>query len=524
MIREELFDMINIVNIHFIGIGGIGMSALARLFLTQKKIISGSDSTDSSLIHELINEGMTVQIGHHAKNVPLATEMVVYSNAVPNDNPEILEAKRRNLPLLSYFEALGQFTKNAKTLAICGTHGKSTTTALLSLGLIRAGFDPSVIIGTKLREFGGKNMRNSCHPKPVEGDNIFVIEACEYRRAFLNLHPSIIIITNMEAEHLDYYRDFADYTEAFRSFIKKLPPNGILVFPYDDLAVRALADEYTGEKWSFGLNSSADVYLSGNEIFYKNKALDTLSLKIPGEHNRRNALAALTGILAFEKSCAGRKAVMVRRSNHDSGKKPMSVTLRQAQGDKSVPQGDNTVPQREISNVFSVLHDYQGAWRRFEYRGKFQGAKVYDDYAHHPTEIRATLSGARELFLKNHITVVFQPHQFNRTKNLFDDFAHSFDLADTVIIPNIYEVRDQKKDRAEVSAEKLVSAIKKNHQNVEYTKDFAKTIDFLKKNIHKNDVLIIMGAGDVYEITDVICTHGAKRSAYETNHSRSEYH
>lgn len=400
-------------NIFFVGIGGIGMSGLARLLKAQGKVVSGSDVTDSVTIEEVRFDGISVVLGHTMENVPRGTELVITSEAVPSDNVELKTARERGLPLLTYFQALGELTKDYRLVAIAGTHGKSTTTAMLGLILERAGQEPTVLLGSKLKEFGNRNVK-------VGESDLFVLEACEYRRSFLHLKPDLLGITNIELDHMDYYKDQEDYENAFEQMAAQ---SREVIWP-DESA------EYEGK------------------------------LSVPGHHNRMNA---------------GLAAAMARRLG---------------------------VSEHSIADT---LQDYQGAWRRFEYRGVTpEGSLIYDDYAHHPSEIQATLQAAREKYPEARIVAVFQPHQYSRTAALFDAFAQSFEGADEVIIPNIYEVRDTEEAKRAVSAEDLVEAISAHHGNVRFGDGLEKTADYLRETVGEGDMVLVMGAGDVNKIIDAI--------------------
>ena len=351
--------------IFFVGIAGIGMSALARFFKAKGFEVLGSDSQESALCLELQAEGINVKIGHG--EVPKDVDLLIYSEAVPQDNIELERARDLEIPTLTYFEALGKVAESFHLVAIAGTHGKSTTTSMLGLILTAAGFDPTVIVGTKVKEFGNKNIR-------VGESDLMLVEACEYRRNFLHLKPDLLGILNVEMDHLDYFKSYEDYEKAFHQFADQ---SREVVWPED-------VSEYEGE------------------------------LTVPGEHNLLNAAMA---------------ANLARKLQ---------------------------VPEQIIA---SALKEFSGVWRRFEYCGTSCGALVYDDYAHHPTEIMATLQAAREKHPEARIVAVFQPHQYSRTAALFDDFAESFEDADEVIIADIYEARDTDEDKAAVSAEKLAEAI-----------------------------------------------------------------
>jgi len=444
------------MKIHFIGIGGIGVSALARYFLEKGHKISGSDLVSSEITEALKNKGAKIFTGpHKSKNLPKDIELVIYSPAVQKSNPELKKAlKIKNLKLkikiLSYPEALGELTKKHFTIAISGTHGKSTTTAMVALILIKAGLDPTVIVGTKLKEFNDSNCR-------IGKSKYLVIEADEHFASFLNYWPKIIVLTALEADHLDYYKNFRNYILAFKKFISHLPDNGSLLINNDDKNIRKLTENRSPLlKYSLRQKEA--------------KKLRKI-LKIPGEHNVANALAALA----------------------------VARVLK--------------IPDK-VS--FKALSEYKGAWRRFEIFTKYLNAKPYtliSDYAHHPTKIKVTLKTVREKFPNKKIWVIFQPHQYQRTYYLFDDFVEVLKNArvDKIIITDIFDVagREEEKIKKKVSSEKLVKAI--NKSSVIYLKK-EKIVEYLKKNLKgglpteasakAGEVVIIMGAGDIYKLCE----------------------
>ena len=407
------------MKVHFIGIGGIGVSALAQYYLAKGHEVTGSDLVSSEITKLVESKGAKL-----LEKAPRGVDLVIYSPAVRPDNPEFKQAKKQGAKLLSYPEALGELTKEYFTIAVSGTHGKSTTCSMIALILIKAGLDPTVIIGTKLKEFGDSNFR-------AGKSKYLVIEADEWNFSFLNYWPKIIVLTNIEAEHLDTYKDLNHILKTFKEFISHLPKDGVLID----------AREYNLEQ--------EDV-----------KSLKRV-LKVPGDHNIYNALAAL-----------------------------------------------NTARELGVSDEisFQALSEYQGAWRRFETeQAELKGKKftLIHDYAHHPTEVGATLKAGQEKFPNKKIWCVFQPHQYQRTFYLFDNFvkALSETKIDKLIVTDIYDVAGREKGeiKKKINSQKLVEKI--NKPWIEYlAKDKIKS--YLEDNLEQEQVLIIMGAGDVYKILD----------------------
>ncbi len=440
------------MKIHFIGIGGIGVSALAKYYLEKGCQVSGSDLVSSEITKALRKKGAKLLIGEHkAKNLPKNVDLVIYSPAIPKDNPELKEAKKLKIKCLSYPEALGELTKKYFTIAVSGTHGKSTTTAMAGLLLKKAGFDPTVIVGTKLKEFRNSNCR-------VGKSRYLVIEADEWQASFLNYWPKIIVLTNIEKEHLDYYKNLNNILKTYKEYIRHLPKDGVLIVGNED-------DENTRR---IIFNSQFPISNQFSIINYQaSKSKDAQKLrkilKVPGEYNVSNALAALA----------------------------VARVLK--------------IPDK-IS--FKALSEYRGSWRRFEIK-KFKipdsrfKILVISDYAHHPTEIKVTLEAAREKFTRKKIWCVFQPHQYQRTFYLFKDFVKAFSKApiDKLIITDIYDVagREKGKIKEKISAKKLIEAINKSWA-IYLPKE--EIVRYLKKNLKGREVVIIMGAGDIYKLVD----------------------
>jgi UDP-N-acetylmuramate--alanine ligase len=462
------------LKIHFIGIGGIGVSALARYYLAKGHKVTGSDLVSSEITDALEKKGAKLLIGKHkAKNLPKDTDLVIYSPAIRPDNPELKSANQHPVLLnqhrvLSYPQALGKLTKKYFTIAVSGTHGKSTTTAMIGLLLAKAGLDPTVIVGTKLKEFGDSNCR-------IGKSKYLVIEADEHMASFLNYWPKIIVLTTIEADHLDYYKNINNILRTFRKYVFHLPDDGVLVANWDDKNIRRMLIsnfQFLISKQAPNPKFQIKKYSLRQTEAEKMRKI----LKIPGEHNVSNALAALT------------VARVLKISDKIS---------------------------------FKALSEYKGSWRRFEekpgllkrtivrirHREKKKMIqsirfKVISDYGHHPTEIKVTLKAAREKFPKKKIWCVFQPHQYQRTYYLFKDFVKVFKAApvDKLIITDIYDVagRETPKIKKKVSSEKLVREI--NKKNVMYIPNSEKVEKYLKKNLRGGEVVMIMGAGDIYNL------------------------
>ncbi len=436
--------------VHFVGVGGIGVSALARYFLAQNWPVSGSDTLDSLITKELRREGIKTFIGHSKENLSPDVSLVIHSQAILPQNPELTEARKLGIPIATYPEALGALTAQHKTIAVAGSHGKSTTTALIANMLVEGGLDPTVIIGTRLREFGNKNFRRG-------QSGYLVIEADEYREAFHNYQPDILVITNVDREHLDYYRNLGNVQKAFLNFTNNVKDGGSIIANSEDPGLRAIKSEFPeGTTW-FSLQSKLHTQLVSQ--------LEDV-LKIYGRFNLSNALAA-------------------------------SLTAR--------------VLGMNDSDILKAASGYRGAWRRMEYKGdmKISGknVKVFDDYAHHPTEIKATLGALREQFPKSELICVFQPHQLHRLKVLFNDFKESFGKADTVILLDAYEVAGRDEESYNVNSSKLARAIAKIKRGPEVVylphrgdlKGILRSV--VKSSESRSAIVVMMGAGDIVDMT-----------------------
>jgi len=425
-------------NIHFIGIGGIGISALAKYYHSKGAEVTGSDLSNSEIIESLKKEGIKIYTGeHNPRVININIEKVVYSPAVPKDNPEIKKAEELNLNILSYPEALGELTRSHFTIAIAGSHGKSTISALIGILLKEAGLDPTVIIGTKVKEFNNSN--------EITGSSKYlVIEACEHFSSFLNYSPQIIVLSNIEADHLDFYKNMENLLRGFRKFIDKLPKDSLLIANKDSKNVRKIIKPEDNIEW---------FSLEDNE-----KEKIKKIIKIPGDFNISNALAVLK---------------VAKKLNISD-----DISLK-------------------------ILSKYNSSWRRFEIIEMTQ-PKPYtliNDYGHHPTQLKETLKAAREKYPNKKIWCFFQPHQYQRTYYLFDSFVNALkeSLVDKIFIDDIYEVsgRETEEIKNKVNSQKLVEAV--NKKSVKYLPQ-QKIEEFLNKEIKGGEVVIIMGAGNIYDV------------------------
>jgi UDP-N-acetylmuramate--alanine ligase len=463
--------------VHFIGIGGAGMSALARYFLSQKWAVSGSDITESPILAMLRKEGVKVKIGHNKSHITADIALVVHSQAIRQDNPELEAARQFGIKEISYPEAIGELTQKYKTIAVSGAHGKSTTTALIALILEKGGLDPTVIVGANLKEFSGKNFRSG------NGDCL-VLEADEFGRAFLHYSPTCAVITNIDREHLDIYKNLTDIKNTFMRFLGNIHEGGTVIINRDDKNCFSLKKKIAGLAHRKKLNV---IWYSLRDP--SAKKIQKI-IQIPGKHNVSNALAAYY----------------------------LGRTLKISE-----------------KNILAAIDAYRGANRRMEFRGTMKNASgemlVYDDYAHHPTEIKATLRALREKFPKAEIVCAFQPHQAKRLAALFKEFQSAFDDADSALILPLYKVPGRDEESPIYNSEALVHAIQKrrprqlvfylndpkNLKNALNTilssrnmKDFcslkyssrAEAKSNVKKNHNTQTVLVMMGAGDIVQWTE----------------------
>lgn len=449
-------DFNNPVHVHFIGIGGISMSGLAHILIGRHFTVSGSDSHESELTDALEKEGCTCFYKQEASNIHPDYDVVVYTAAISDSNPELARARELGIPTLTRAELLGQLMKNYKVAVnVAGTHGKTTTTSMITEILLAGNCDPTISVGGILHSIGG-NVR-------VGKSDIFVTEACEYTNSFLSFNPTMNIILNVKEDHLDFFKDIDDIRHSFKLFTEKLPSDGTLIINTDIDNYEYFYQDTDCEVITFGSDPAKSMY-SASDITYdelgrctyslliNSEKTDTITLGVPGLHNVYNSLAAIA---------AARK---------------LSV---------------------DMVHIKTGLSNFKGTNRRFEKKGTFNGVTVIDDYAHHPDEIRATLASAAH-YPHNHVWVVFQPHTYSRTKLLFNEFADALSHADKVVLAKIYAARET--DTLGISSADLCEKIQSLGKECIYIDNFEDIEKYLLKNCINGDLLITMGAGDVYKI------------------------
>ncbi|NOS68017.1 MAG: hypothetical protein HOO67_06705 [Candidatus Peribacteraceae bacterium] len=433
------------MKIYCSGIGGIGLSAYASLQLAAGHDVIGSDRSQSALLEDLRSQGITIVLDQSGAAIPDDTDLFVYSEAIPVHAPERVRAKELGITQQSYPEALGELSSgHSAVIAVCGTHGKSSTTGMATRLLMHSGRDPTVVVGTKLHELGGRNWRKG------RKDGTFLLEACEYRHSFYNYHPSIILMTNCDGDHFDFYTSLEDYRAAFVTFLKKLPADGVLITHLDDPGCAAIAE-------------------SSGKIVINADTHPLIPLKTPGKHMQQNAQLVLA------------------LADH------LQIPPEQAQ---------------------AAVSGYAGSWRRLERKGLFRDEiPVIDDYAHHPREITASLEAIIGEYPGKRIVCVFQPHTHDRTLKFYDDFTTAFRGVDTVIIPNIYEARkDIETERVDLS-KFLKDIAKSSNVKCIDGKSLKETERLLKEDILKTgDVLVCMGAGDITNVATCLVTPIAPQS------------
>jgi UDP-N-acetylmuramate--alanine ligase len=444
----------SIKKLHFVGIGGIGMSGIAEILIDQGFHVTGSDRAASENTERLESLGARIRIGHDAKNLDGDVDALVYSSAVTPDNPEILEAQKRKIPVIRRAEMLAEVMRLKYGIGIAGTHGKTTTTSMVSLILMEGGIDPTVIVGGRLHGLAGSNARMG------KGDFI-VVEADEFDRSFLSITPTIAVLTSLETDHLDCYRDLEDIKAAFVQFANKVPFYGFVVLCLDEPSLQDIMPKIKKKIITYGLNGQADlqaVDIMHKEnattflVVYGGKDLGTVGLQIPGKHNVQNALAAIAVGLEL-----------------------------------NVP----------FAKVKAGIEKFTGVFRRWEVKAEEGGITIVDDYAHHPTEIKATLSGAKAGW-RRRVVCVFQPHLYSRTRDFYEDFGRAFFNADILVLTDVYPAREEPIQG--VTGELIANAAKEfGHKQVYYIRDKKDVPPFLLKIKQKGDIIITMGAGDIWK-------------------------
>ena len=449
-------------SVHFIGIGGISMSGLAEILMDEGFKISGSDARSSELTEHLEARGATVYYGQKAENIKDGIDVVVYTAAIHEDNPEFMEVKRRGIPLMSRADLLGQMMKNYKeAIAIAGTHGKTTTTSMVTEIFLEADNNPTISVGGILNSIGG-NIR-------VGGPEFFVTEACEYTNSFLSFYPTMAVVLNIEEDHLDFFKDIDDIRRSFRLFMEKVPEKGTVIINGDIENWQELTKDVSGRVITFGSSRendySADAIVYDEyarpsfDLYIKGEKRERLSLGVQGEHNVYNALGAI------------------------------AVSLEAGAGMDAISRG---------------LIKFTGTNRRFEKKGELKGITIIDDYAHHPQEIEATLKAAKN-YPHKRICCAFQPHTYTRTKAFLNQFAEALSLADCVMLTDIYPARET--DTLGVSSEDIVALLKEKGVDAWYLPTFADVEKFILENCTQGDLLITMGAGDIVKVGEELLGH-----------------
>ena len=449
--------------IHFVGIGGIGMSGIAELLHLQDFKISGSDLNNSKLVEHLREIGITIFIGHSSDNI-IDADVVVKSSAVKNDNPEIQAAFTKKIPVIRRAEMLSELMRMSYGIGIAGTHGKTTTTSMVGLVLKDAELDPTIIVGGKVKNYSSNNILGS--------GKYVVVEADEFDRSFLTLSPIIAGITNIEADHLDCYEDLDAIKDAFVEYANKVPFFGHVIVCLDDKGVQSIIPRIDKRLLTYGLSRQADVratkidqknFNSKFTVEYKGEELGQIEMSIIGIHNIHNALLAISTGLALD------------------------------------------IPFEKIR---IALKKFEGVFRRFEYKGNYNLIRVFDDYAHHPTEIQATLKGIRDN-VSERLIVIFQPHLFSRTRDFYDVFGRSFFGADKLIITPIYPARE--KPIAGISGKLIAdAAVQSGHKDVTYIDKNEDIISTIEKVAVPGDIILTMGAGDIYKYTEKLLGKNGK--------------
>jgi UDP-N-acetylmuramate--alanine ligase len=463
--RYEVVEVMNRLKIagthfHFIGAGGIGMSGLARLLIEKKGIVSGSDQNAGATTDRLKSMGANIHIGHSADNLDPATQVVVISAAISESNPELQLARQRGCRVYKYAQLLGELMGHFEGVAVAGTHGKSTTSGWLVYSLKQIGTDVNFVVGAEVTQLQASS---------GSGDSeFFVAEACEYDRSFLNFQPNVACILNIERDHLDCYGNEAAIVDAFTQFALGVRPGGVIVANGQDANVAQVIERLMNRRTvvTFGFDESCDFYPKGIEeheggwrfeVVRNGTSLGRTEVSLPGRHNIANALAVVAAVVS------------------------MGI---------------------EPGRILPVLKQFEGVGRRLMLKGRVNGVTVIDDYAHHPTEIKASLKALRERYHPNKLWCVYQAHQYSRTQALMDEFSSSFGQADTVILPEIYFARDSQVNRDKVNAGILAERIGAHGVDARYVSTFEAACGVLEKEVRAGDLVVTMGAGDVWKVAD----------------------
>lgn len=458
MQNDGLLSFKDLKRIHFTGIGGISMSGLAEILANRGYYITGSDMKASAITLKLEKMGIKITIGHFAENITGA-ELVVYTAAVKSTNPELVAASQAGIPCIDRATLLGEIMRDyARSIAVSGTHGKTTTTSMISMIMLEEGLDPTINMGGELDAIGG-NTR-------IGGSEYFIAEACEYTGSFLKFHPFLAVILNIEYDHADYFKDISHIKETFLRFAELVPESGCLVACADDANTMEVMGQVSCNKVTYGLSEGKHTWSASNISFddlgcasytllYHDEPSAEIKLKVPGVQNVSNSLAAIAA--CSEMGCS-------------------------------------------LSSAAKALLKFGGTHRRFELKGISDGVTVIDDYAHHPTEVAVTLKAAANCE-HSRIWCVFQPHTYTRTKYLMDEFSTAFEDADIIIVTDIYAAREI--DNGEVNAGVLADKISSNGKQALYIKSFENIVDYLDKNAKAGDLIITMGAGDIYKVGEL---------------------
>jgi UDP-N-acetylmuramate--alanine ligase len=448
MIAHEALDLSRPRRLHLLGIGGSGMAPFAMLLKAQGHEVSGADAADSGRLDHLREAGIAILTGRRESIVPPGLDAVIHSAAIPADAPALVQARAEGKPVIKYARAVGLFSSNRRTCAVAGTHGKTTTTAMLAHTMRSAGLDPNYIIGGHVPQLAGEGLGRSPW---------FAVEACEYDRSFLHLTPEVAIVTNLEAEHLDYYRDIIEICAAFRTFAQRV--TDVLVLHESLRETIGRAGGVRAKVVTFGTSPDADLRIlpgertTGGRSFYVGK--DEYRVGMPGWHNALNAAAVLT---------------VARELGLDHA---------------AVKRG---------------LATFNGVGRRLQVVGKVRNIAVIDDYAHHPTEVVAGLNALRDEYAPRRLWCVFQPHQYSRLRRFLDEFAQALSGADRIVVPDVFAARDTSEDRGAVRATDLVEAVNTRGGDAVHITDFGSIVDFVRTQAKPGDVVVTMGAGNVGDV------------------------